>query len=42
MDHLEERNGAGVDSLNGSDDGVEMDDDDNVVSEGMKKLEKTI
>ena len=40
MDCLEVSNGAGVDSLNGSDDDVEMDDDDNVVSEGMKRLEK--
>ena len=40
LDCLEVSNGAGVDSLNGSDDDVEMDDDDNVVSEGMKRLEK--
>ena len=38
MDHLEESNLAADDFLD--DDDVEMDNDDNVMSEGMKKLEK--
>ena len=39
MDHLEESNEAGVCFLD-DDDNVEMDNDDNVMSEGMKRLEK--
>ena len=39
MDRLEESNGAGVDFLDDDDD-IEMDNDDNVMSEGMKKLDK--
>ena len=39
MDRLEESNGAGVGFLD-DDDGVEMDNDDNVMSEGMKRLGK--
>ena len=39
MDSFEESNGAGVDFLDDNDD-VEMHNDDNVMSEGMTKLEK--
>ena len=39
MDHLEESNEAGVCFLD-DDDNVEMNNDDNVMSEGMKRLEK--
>ena len=39
MDRLEESNLAGVGFLDDDDD-VEMDNDDNVMSEGMKKLDK--
>ena len=39
MDRLEESNSAGVDFLDDDDD-VEMDNDDNVMSEGMKRLQK--
>ena len=39
MDRLEESNGAGVGFLDDDDD-VEMDNDDNVMNEGMKRLEK--
>ena len=40
MDRLEEANLAVGDFLNDDDDDVEMDNDDNVMSEGMKRLEK--
>ena len=41
MDHLEKSNGAGVNFLDDDDDDdVEMDNDDNVISEGMKRLGK--
>ena len=40
MDRLEEVNLAGVDFLDDDDDNMEMDNDDNVMSEGMKKLDK--
>ena len=39
VDHLQESNGAGVDFLDDDNDDVEMDNDD-VTSEGMKKLDK--
>ena len=39
MDSFEESNGAGVDFLDDNND-VEMHNDDNVMSEGMTKLEK--
>ena len=42
MNRLEESNGAGVGFLNDDDDDVEMDNDDNVMSEGMKRLENYI
>ena len=40
MDRLEESNGAGVNFLDDDIDDVEMDNDDNVISESMKKLDK--
>ena len=40
MDHLEESHGEVADFLDDDDDDVEMDNDDNVTSEGMKKLDK--
>ena len=40
MDRLEEANLAGVDFLDDDDDNMEMDNDDNVMSKGMKKLDK--
>ena len=40
MDRLEEANLAGFDFLDDDDDNMEMDNDDNVMSEGMKKLDK--
>ena len=40
MDHLEEANLAAANFLDDDDDDVEMDNDDNVTSEGMKRLEK--
>ena len=40
MDRSEEANLAVGDFLNDDDDDVEMDNDDNVMSEGMKRLEK--
>ena len=40
MDRLDESNGTGVNFLDDDSDDVEMDNDDNVTSEGMKKLEK--
>ena len=40
MDRLEESNGAVIGFLDDDDDDVEMDNDDNVMSEGMKRLEK--
>ena len=40
MDRLEESNGAGVNFLDDDNDDVEMDNDDNVTSEGMKKLDE--
>ena len=39
MDHLEEVNGAVVGFLN-DDDNVEMDNDNNAMGKGMKRLEK--
>ena len=40
MDRLEESNSAGVNFLDDDNDDVEMDNDDNVTSESMKKLDK--
>ena len=40
MDRLEESDGARVDFLDDDNDDAEMDNDDNVTSEGMKKLDK--
>ena len=40
VDRLEESNGTGVNFLDDDNDDVEMDNDDNVISEGMKKLDK--
>ena len=40
MDQMEEVNLAGVDFLDDDNDDVEMDYDDNVTSEDMKKLDK--
>ena len=40
MDRLEEANLAAGDFLDDDDDDVELDNDDNVMSEGMKRLEK--
>ena len=40
VDRLEESNGTGVNFLDDDNDDVEMDNDDNVTSEGMKKLDK--
>ena len=40
MDRLEESNSAGVNFLDDDNDDVEMDNDDNVTSESMKKIDK--
>ena len=40
MDRLEESNGTGVNFLDDDNVDVEMDNDDNVTSEGMKKVDK--
>ena len=37
MDRLEESNGAGFGFLDDDNDNEEMEDDDNVISEGIKK-----
>ena len=42
MDCLEESNGAGVGFLNDDNDDLEMDNDDDVMSEGMKRLENYV